>query len=158
MSGTLRTGLGVLAWSGMAYGVLELRRIPGDYIHSFCGPWGCFPPLQAMAAMHGFWILAIVPPAAWAIRTRSPRVLRVLGTALIALAFIGIVGVLGWESWVWTHRFSAGWADYLPQRVAMAIATSADIPLLQTLGAGVVLEVVARRRTRPQSGTLVAVE
>jgi hypothetical protein len=144
MSQTLRLGLGLLAWSGLARGVLEFRRIPGEYTHSLCGPWGCSPPLQALVAMHGFWVLATVPPAVWAIRTQSPGRLRLIGGVLVATALVGLVGVLGWESWVWTHRFSGRWGDYLPQRVAMAVATSADLPLLQVLVAGVA---IARRRS-----------
>jgi hypothetical protein len=40
--------------------------------------------------------------------------------------------------------------------MAMAIATSADLPLIQTLGAGVVLRAVARRRVRLQSDNPIA--
>ena len=148
MTSLTRYGIGGLVWAGIAYGVLSLRDLPGDYSHRFCGPWGCLPPLQAVAAMHGFWILVVVPPSAWAIRAAQPRTLRAIGWSLTTLGIGGIGIVLAWESWTWTHRYGAGWADHLPQRLLAATITTTDVPLLQCLAVGVVLSVTGRRVDR----------
>src|SRR5262245_53731775 len=145
MSRTLRLGLGVLAWSGLTYGVLSLRLLPGDYTHQFCGPWGCLPPLQALVAMHGFWIVVVAPPTAWAIRTYQPRARRVIGFSLMALGALGIGIVVAWESWTWTHRYGAAWRNYLPQRLLAATITTTDAPLLEILAAGIAVSIAARR-------------
>lgn len=148
MPRTIRLGLAVLGWAGLAYGVLSLRLLPGDYSHRFCGPWGCLPPVQAMMAMHGFWILVIVPPTAWAIRTQQPRARKTIGLSLTAVAAIGIGFVLAWESWTWTQRYGAGWGNLLSQRLLVAAVTTTDVPLLQILAAGIVLSVTGRRVDR----------
>jgi hypothetical protein len=148
MSRTIRLGLGVLAWSGLTHGVLSLRLLPGDYAHSFCGRFGCLLPLQALAAMHGFWILVVGPPTAWAIRAGHPGALRTIGLSLTALAILGIGIVVGWESWTWTHRYGAAWRGYRPQRLLTTLVTTTDVPLLQILGAGIVLSIAGR----PQPG------
>lgn len=67
MSPLTRRGIGLLVWSGTAYGVLSLRNLPGEYTHYLCDSWGCLPPIQAVAAMHSFWILVIAPPTVWMI-------------------------------------------------------------------------------------------
>jgi hypothetical protein len=152
MSRTIRLGLGVLAWSGLTYGVLSLRLLPGDSAHPFCGPWGCLPPLQALAAMHGFWILVVGPPAAWAGRACYPRTLGAAGLSLMALGILGIGVVLGWESWTWTRRYGAGWGDYLPQRLLTALVTTTDVPLLPSLAAGIALSIAARRQQPGDAG------
>ena len=64
---------------------------------------------------------------------------------MMALGVSGIGIVLGWESWTWTHRYGAGWGDYLPQRLLAAMITTTDVPLLQILAAGIVLSLAAKR-------------
>jgi hypothetical protein len=147
MSQTIRLGLAILTWAGLAYSILFVRLLPGDYVHSFCGPWGCLPPLQALAAMHGFWILVVVPPAAWAIRACHSRALGAAGLSLITLAVVGIGLVFARESWLWTHCHGvAAWGNYLPQRLFAAAITTTDVPVLQSLAAGIVLSIAAWRK------------
>jgi len=42
------------------------------------------------------------------------------------------------------HHCGAGWGDYLPQRLLTAMVTTTDIPLPQSLVAGIALSVAAR--------------
>jgi hypothetical protein len=142
---TVRLATGVLVWTSLTYATLSLRFLPGDYSRLYCGAWGCLPPLQAVAAMHGFWVLVVVPPAVWAIRTCPPGTVKAIGLSLLTLGALGIGGVLAWESWTWTHRGSARWTEYLPQRVLAAMITITDFPLLQVFGAGVALRLTVRR-------------
>ena len=62
-----------IAWALAAFGALSLANLPGEYGHSLCGPWGCLPPLQALAAMHLFWVVVLGPPVAWALMKWQPR-------------------------------------------------------------------------------------
>ena len=43
--------LNVLLWCVLLYAILSLRNLPGDDSHRLCGPWGCLPPIQALAAV-----------------------------------------------------------------------------------------------------------
>ena len=82
----------VALWLVATYGILKLADLPGDGgLKVLCGPWGCLPPLQALAAAHGFWLIVIGPAAAWAGSRLSTRGLARLG---LALAAIGSAGVL----------------------------------------------------------------
>ncbi|RUL87955.1 hypothetical protein [Tautonia sociabilis] len=146
MSRTTRLGVGVLAWGGLAYGVLSLRHLPGDYTHPFCGPWGCLPPLQALAAVHGFWALALAPPVIWTARTLPPGRLRGLGTSLVAFGALALGILVGRELLTLPPGAATELRQYLPQRAVFAVAMLTDVPLVQIVVAGAICRGVGRRR------------
>ena len=82
MSGTWKLVLGLIGWGLAGYAVLSLGQLPGEFGHSLCGPWGCLPPLQALAAMHLFWALALLPLIVLALAKGQPHHLRLAGMLL----------------------------------------------------------------------------
>lgn len=137
MGRTLRLALGGLAWSALAYGALALRLVPGDYSHALCGPWGCLPPLQALAAMHAFWLVALAPPVLWAGRAWTPRRRRAAGRAAVALALLGLVAVVVHDAWARGGSVGSHGMVVPLWRAAFALATQVDIPLAPLLAAGI---------------------
>jgi hypothetical protein len=140
--------VGLLAWGAAAYGVLQLERLPGDFGHDLCGPWGCLPPLQALAAMHGFWAVVLLPPVVWALRRCPPPALRRLGAVLALLGVLGIVLVTVREALTWYPSVPPAYRRYLPRRIAYAVVTLTDFPVVQLTAAGLVCRLAARRRER----------
>jgi hypothetical protein len=128
--------LQVLLWCVLICGILSLRNLPGDYSHRLCGPWGCLPPIQALAAVHGAWVLVIATGVAWLLRTRSPRTLRRTGVALTCLGAAGLVAFTAHDLSTCPHTISDGAVAYAPQRLACSIAMAIDLPLVQTTIAG----------------------
>jgi hypothetical protein len=128
--------LNVFLWCVVLYGILGLRDLPGDYSHRLCGPWGCLPPIQALAAVHGAWTLVIATAAAWFIRTRSPRTLRRLGVVLTCLGAGGLAVLAGHDLSTWPLRSTDAAGAYLPQHLAYSIVMATDLPLVQTTIAG----------------------
>ena len=83
MSPQIRLLLFASAWVGTHVRGLALERIPGDYAHAYCGAWGCLPPLQALAAMHGFWLMMMIPPTAWLVARNVTSTAMVGGGARV---------------------------------------------------------------------------
>jgi hypothetical protein len=128
--------LNVLVWCGLLYGILSLRELPGEYSHRLCGPWGCLPPIQALAAVHGAWAFAIVTGVAWFFRTRSPRTLRHAGAVLTCLGAGGLAILVGYELSNWPLAASNAPDAYLPQRLLFSVAIATHLPLVQITIAG----------------------
>ncbi len=145
MSNRIRLFCLALGWAGATLGVLAIEQIPGDYAHAYCGPWGCLPPLQALAAIHGFWLMMLLPPTAWMIaRASAPRL---WATGVLAF-WIGIFGLAlvtgrGLTSWLET---TAEFRRYAGQRFLYLAVTSTDLPFGQLALAGLVLWLVGRHR------------
>lgn len=133
----------MLAWFAGAYGVLMLHSLPGEYAHAVCGPWGCYPPLQALAAMHGFWLL-LVPPVGWLISCWPAHRLRFVGGMLIAIGVVSLAGVIVHEYLTWYRQTPESFRGYFPQRILYRITTLSDFPILQIILAGVVCTGAAR--------------
>lgn len=146
MSRILRPLLWIGGWGLAAYGVLSCAFLPVDLGHGLCGPWGCAPPLQALAAMHAFWVLALLPPTVWAMCLLSSRSLRLVGVVVMGLGLAGLGIVLARELIVWLPSVPADVQRYFPQRFLFVLATTSDVPLVQVTVAGTVCLVVGRQR------------
>jgi hypothetical protein len=105
------------------------------------------PPLQALAALQGFWAVAAAAASDWLVRNARPRLLRPAGAA--AAVFGGVlfaaVAVGGTVHWLY-HE--GGEPRYIGQRLLYVAVTSTDLPLGQLCAAGVFCWWAARRRER----------
>lgn len=141
--GTARTAVGLALWGGAAYGVLGLARLPGDGgARGLCGPWGCLPPLQSLAAAHGFWLLVIGPAVARAAHRLSPRGLRRLGGVLLAIGGAGLAWVAV-GSMATAGAGPPGWRPIL--HAVFEVAMLVDVPLVELVAAGLACLVIATR-------------
>ncbi|MBI3408397.1 MAG: hypothetical protein HY040_08575 [Planctomycetes bacterium] len=141
----------LILWFVAAGALLWFGELPGDvghsiYGYSLCGHWGCLPPLQALVAMHGLWILVLLPFVAWAARTWRPIAIRIAGYSLLGLGILAIAGQCVHELLTWYMDVPADLRRYIWQRMAYALACNTDLPAVQMLVAGVVLLFVARKR------------
>jgi hypothetical protein len=134
-----------LAWAAVTFGVLAIERIPGDFGHAYCGPWGCLPPLQALAAMHGFWLMLFLPPAAWLIASASPSRLRAIGVFAFWVGIFGFALVTGYGLVSWLET-AGEYRRYALQRFLYVAVGSTDLPFGQLAVTGLVLWLVGRHR------------
>jgi hypothetical protein len=106
------------------------------------------PPLQALVALHAFWGLALVPFAVWAVRTWPPSRLRFVGRLLGAGGLTALVLFVGHDLLDWCPGVTPEQQKYMPQRIAYALGTSTDFPVVQVAVTGAVLRLAGRRRKR----------
>jgi len=134
--------LAAAGWLAAAVAALAMAAVPYDVGESLCGAWGCFPPVPAMAAMHLFWCVAVAAGthAATALR---PGLLRPLGVVLIITAVATTSLVVGNDLTRWL-AFSDQHRHFWPRRVGYALATTTDVPLVQSLAAGIACLTLAR--------------
>ena len=143
-----------LLWAAALEGVLQLRSLPTASLggHDVCGPWGCGPPLPALLACHGFWLVLMGPPAvvaAW--RLPSKWVWR-LGFGLASAGLCGLVAVAAWEAATWLPQASSWQRQYIGQRYLFALITFVDAPIVQSLAIGTGLCLMRRSGDRPSFG------
>lgn len=151
-----RTVMLTATWGVALFGVLQLYRIPADAAHSICGPWGCGPPIQALAACHGFWLVLFSLPTGLICDRIDPRTLRRIGLLLVLLGIAGLAGIAVWEAVHWWPRAGEFQRQYIVQRYLFVVATLIDIPVVEVSLAGLACYVTARRRTRQPAQTLDA--
>jgi hypothetical protein len=148
MSAALRWSLGLLAWGAAALAALAINAFPGEYSHALCGPWGCLPPLQALVAMHTFWVVLLVPPTAFALRRLSPSGLRFLGAVVAGGGVVGVAVLIVRDLVAWDPYMQEENRLYVLARAAYAVAMMTDVPLCQLTIAGLVFAVAGLRRGR----------
>jgi hypothetical protein len=115
------------------------------------------PPLQALAALHGFWIVLAIAALALVLRRLSPEQLRVLGMALTATGLVGLLAFIGWDLTSWLGTVAPEFRRYSFQRILFAIGTNSDVPLVQVTAAGAVCWIAGavRRRRNDSANHLV---
>jgi hypothetical protein len=138
---------GGLLWTGLAYGVLRIGTLPGEFGHGLCGPWGCLPPIQALGSLHALWLLVLIP-AAWALFALhvSPKRIAWLGLSLFLLGLGGLSLLGGWEAWRWLRDTHAEFHRYTLHRVLYVLACRYEFPVIQCIAVGLVTWGLARRR------------
>lgn len=139
------------AWAGGLLGVLSLQYLPDRFFgeHSVCGPWGCGAPPPALLACHGFWLVLFAPATIFAARRLRPRAVWRSGAALVLLACVGLVGVGVWQALTWWPAVDNSLHKFAVQRYLFVLATLVDVPVLETLLAGVTLWWAGLWRERP---------
>lgn len=137
---------GIAAWAAALYGVLLIGRLPGQWGHAICGPWGCGPTLQALVACHGFWLVLMSPAVVAAARCCQPLTLWRVGIALVAVGIAGLAGMGIWEAANWLPQVADGRSSYLVQRYLFSLATLVEVPIVEATLAGVVLATVAKHQ------------
>lgn len=116
-------------WGGAILGVLQLRHLPIDGSHNLCGPWGCGPPLPALLAYQGFWLVLLGFPALAASRLWSPVKLRRLGLVLLGLGLAGFVAIGVWDALFWWPTASPEGRALVVQRYLFSVATQIAMPV-----------------------------
>ena len=83
-------------WLIAAAGAVAVSALPLDVGEGMCGVWGCFPPFQAMLAMHLLWVAAL-GTTVHAVRGWKPTLLRPFGVLLFAVAVDNDLAT--WKAW-----------------------------------------------------------
>lgn len=107
------------------------------------------PPLPALVALHGLWLLLIVPLTVLTLRHASPERLRLLGILLTAIGVtgLGIVGLREASSWLPSVPDGDRW--FFLHRVLFALfAELTSVPLVPVTVAGLACWFAGRRRRR----------
>lgn len=137
---------GLVAWAAALIATLSIANLPGDWGHGVCGPWGCGPPLQALAACHAAWIVLLLPPTLWMRWRFSVGLRRQVGWFVLGIALAGIVGLGLRESFTWLSQADEWHRPYFVQRIGFLLVTLVDVPLVQFVVVGVALLVKGRHR------------
>jgi hypothetical protein len=135
----------IALWGAALAGVLRISRMSVAADHGICGPWGCGPPLSALIACHGFWIVLLLPPTVMLLRRGSARTVRAVGlvSTSVGIATLSVIAI-----WEWTHWYAiaSDWQrGYLVHRYLFSIVTLVDVPVIEITLLGVAgLAVTAR--------------
>src|SRR5579871_1596977 len=129
------TILGSVCWVLATYGALRVADLPLDS-HELCGPWGCLPPVQALAAMHLLWCVLLFPVVVWMMRNLSFRLLRSLGLTLMAASGLAMVCLVGSDLPQWLAMVPPPLQGYWGRRILAVLAVHTDLPLVQLFLAG----------------------
>jgi hypothetical protein len=100
------------------------------------------PPVQALAALHGFWMVVAVAALVLVLGRLTPVQLRLLGAALTAAGVVGLLVFIGWDLTRWLGTVPPDFRRYSFQRILFAVGTSPDVPLVQVAAAGAVCWIV----------------
>jgi hypothetical protein len=93
-------------------------------------------PVQALPALHGFWIVVAVPAFLMVLCRLSPRQLWLLGSALTTVGVVGLLVFIVQDLTSWLRMVPPDFHRYSFQRILFAIGTNPDVPLIQVAAAG----------------------
>ena len=147
-AGSIGYAAGLAVWGGALFGILQVHLIPGNWGHAVCGPWGCGPPMQALVAYHGFWLMLLFPPAlTFSNRTSTERLVDV-GRWVALFGSVCLLCYMGWEAIDWLARASERHRLYVVQRCLFVVITLVDVPIVQVTMLGLTMYGIGRRRAR----------
>ncbi|REJ94905.1 MAG: hypothetical protein DWQ34_07505 [Planctomycetota bacterium] len=129
-------------------GVLQVHYAQTSWSHVVCGPWGCGPPAEALAACHAAWLLVLAPITGLMIGYLPSSKIRIIAVAALALGFGGVIGVGVWQYFAWWTPASERAREYVVQRYFFSLACLVDFPAVQLLISGVVLRIGAILKSR----------
>ncbi|MEM9701540.1 MAG: hypothetical protein AAF907_03750, partial [Planctomycetota bacterium] len=139
----------LIGWGAACYGVVQVAEREGAFGDaSICGPWGCGPPLPAVIAMHGFWLIVAAGVVRLAALFLPARWLRHVGRALTVIGLLGAIGLAGWGVSEWWAEVATDRRQYAGRRLLFELAAHTDLPVLQATLAGATAWIVGRVRLR----------
>ena len=106
------------------------------------------PPVQALAALHGFWIVVAVPALVVVLRRLTPKQLRLLGLAFTTAGVVGLPVFIAQDLARWLRTAPPEVRRYSFQRILFAIGTNPDVPLVQVAAAGAVCWIMGILRNK----------
>jgi len=139
--------LAAASWLAAAVGSLLIATIPYNAEESVCGVWGCYPPLQALAAMHLFWCV-VIGAAIWSIREWRPGLLIPVGLALFVVSVPSTILIVGNDLHYWVKSLPDKHHPFWPRRIVYTLATLTDVPLLQSILAALVCIGLGRQKAK----------
>ena len=149
----------LFTWGLALFGVLQIARVDLPWQHGVCGPWGCGPPPQALAACHLFWLVLLFPPALFVIARLPSALDGKAGWILVGTATVGIAAIALYESMTWLPHALDWQRRYFIHRCLFAVATLVEVPLMEALVLGVILWAISFGRAAddlPRSTSLTA--
>lgn len=96
------------------------------------------PPLQALAALHGFWLMMLLPPAFWLRQHANATQHRWARWTFWGLGLAGLLGIVGHTVAIWVPEAPSDRQPYLLHRVVFVLVTLAIVPILPVTAAGFV--------------------
>lgn len=114
------------------------------------------PPVQALVALHVFWLVLLLPPIAWVAYRAQPSFVRWLGWLLLTTASLTLALLIGLELISWLPSVAAGERHYFGQRILFVLATRTEWPLVQIIIAGLLCSMVGKKRRSEQACRAVA--
>jgi hypothetical protein len=143
----LRLTLWLAVWAAAMVAVLSISESPGNWGHGICGPWGCGPPLQALLACHMAWLVVILPPVMWLRRSdHIPARLRSqFGVSLCGATLLSLIVLVVYERTTWYPAVDEWQRGFFWRRIGFVIITSVDLPMGQSLLAGMLLVLGSQR-------------
>jgi hypothetical protein len=106
------------------------------------------PPLQALAALHGFWFMVGIGAAIVIANRLTPRQVRLLGMVSTLTGIAGLLIYIGWDLTTWLAVMPPDFGRYSLQRIVFVIGTQTDVPLVQFTVTGVTCWIAGSRRAR----------
>jgi hypothetical protein len=104
------------------------------------------PPVQALAALHGAWLVLLVPPTVWMMHHWPARRLWLTGIALTTVGVVGLAALAGRDLLIWFSWAPSAYHRYVGQRILFAIATATDLPLVQLTAVGMACWILGKHR------------
>ena len=129
----------IVVWGMVLAATLSIAKLPGDWGHGVCGPWGCGPPLQALVACHLSWLVVLLPLASVSHLRLSRRRQRVLGRIVLIGGCAGLIGIAAHEFGTWWPAVNEWQRGFFWQRVGFVTVTSVDLPLVELVFVGLLL-------------------
>ncbi len=127
--------LSIACWILAAYGALRVADLPIDS-HELCGPWGCLPPVQALAAMHLLWCVLLFPVVLWMLTNLNFHLLSALGITVMAASGVALACLVGSDLPQWLEMVPPSLQGYWGRRILYDLAIRTDLPLVQLFLAG----------------------
>jgi uncharacterized protein YjeT (DUF2065 family) len=96
------------------------------------------PPLQALAALHGFWAMVALAAFVQAFHRLRPNQLRHLGLVSTVVGAVALLVFISYDLFHWLGPAPDQLRRYIPQRLLFFLGTYTDVPLVQLTAAGMI--------------------